>query len=145
MGLMRPSIVTDKDVGLGRFRTSGGGGVLAGKSSDNLHQTFIQRCQLQLTQVLTPVLPWRYVRSFLWYQQIIISAGNRLNSPLLQSAGYLPINPIFPIFFSLSHCKHSNILMWEYFESILMVHKFFLKYHLPSMWLVWKYKFYYLC
>lgn len=62
---MRPSIAADKDVGLVRLGTSGGGGVLASKSSDNLHQTFIQRCQLQLTQVLTPVLPWRYVRSFL--------------------------------------------------------------------------------
>ena len=36
------------------------------------------------------------------------------------------------------HRKHSIILMWEYFKSILMVHTFFPKFHWPGMWLVWK-------
>ena len=36
--------------------------------------------------------------------------------------------PVCGLLLAANHCKHSNILMWEYFESILMVHKFFLKY-----------------
>ena len=50
-----------------------------------------------------------------------------------------------PLMWCLWHCKHINILVWEYFESILMVHKIFPKYHLPGMRLVWKNIYYYLC
>jgi len=42
-----------------------------------------------------------------------------------------PIESLF-----VRHCKHPNILRYKYFESILMVHKNFPKYHPPGMWLI---------